>query len=291
MNSRDHLPELHARVPLGDTGLTVSPFCIGVTKEEDTVLAAYDLGVNFFFLSADLHWPVYDATRRGLARLFTERQDARQHVVIAVVSYLSDPLFRELQFHEVTEAVPGLEKVDVLVAGAVSAQQDWASRNASLAAARVRKHMGACAVGATFHSRELARDSIVTGSVDLAFVRYSARHPGAQKEVFANLSEIERTSIFSFKSVAGHVPHIKFMQMDRRSFPWWPRISDYYRFALSTPHVQGILASPMTPAELFDIHQGLRAGPLDAEQMNYMVRLCEGGGAAFSAVTSPRSTG
>ncbi|SRR6266550_8217075 len=63
------LPKANDRLPLGKTGLTVSPFCFGRTASADTVVAAYEAGINFFFVTADLHWPFYDGIRRGLAKL------------------------------------------------------------------------------------------------------------------------------------------------------------------------------------------------------------------------------
>jgi len=58
----------HGRVHLSGAGLRVSPFCLGRTASADTVVAAYEAGINFFFVTADLHWPLYDGIRRGLAK-------------------------------------------------------------------------------------------------------------------------------------------------------------------------------------------------------------------------------
>ena len=57
------LPKLTERLTLGEGGLRVSPFCLGMVRSEDTTSAAFDAGINFFFLSADLHWPYYDLAR------------------------------------------------------------------------------------------------------------------------------------------------------------------------------------------------------------------------------------
>src|SRR4051812_39900076 len=66
---RTVLPAPGDRLPLGDCGLKVSPFCLGMVGEPATVPAAFDAGVNFFFVTADMHWPLYEMTRRGLADL------------------------------------------------------------------------------------------------------------------------------------------------------------------------------------------------------------------------------
>jgi aryl-alcohol dehydrogenase-like predicted oxidoreductase len=45
---RQNLPKAAARLPLGRTGLSVSPLCIGITEDPDTIPAAFDAGINFF---------------------------------------------------------------------------------------------------------------------------------------------------------------------------------------------------------------------------------------------------
>src|SRR5215469_14434904 len=64
--SRQMLPRLTDRLVLGDEGLSVSPFCLGMVRSPDAVSAAFDAGINFFFLSADMHWPLYEPLRLGL---------------------------------------------------------------------------------------------------------------------------------------------------------------------------------------------------------------------------------
>ena len=102
---------------LGRAGLRVSPFCLGRVETPDTVLAAFDAGINFFFVSADMHWPRYEALRQGMARLFRRRRGIRDDIVVAAVAYATQPEFSWFPFEEVVEAVPGLKRVDVTVAG------------------------------------------------------------------------------------------------------------------------------------------------------------------------------
>src|SRR5690242_7876959 len=110
---RTVLPKATDRVSLGRSGLKVSPLCLGMTASPETVVEAYEQGINFFFVTADLHWPLYDGLRKGLAKLLQGNRARRDEVVVAVVSYLDNPLFGALQFHEVIAEVPGLERVDV----------------------------------------------------------------------------------------------------------------------------------------------------------------------------------
>src|SRR2546423_11024319 len=68
--------------------LSVGPVCLGMVDDPDVVIAAYETrGCNFFFVSADLHWPRYDALRTGIKRLC---RSGASDVVVAVVSYVGD---------------------------------------------------------------------------------------------------------------------------------------------------------------------------------------------------------
>jgi hypothetical protein len=66
---RRPLPRLTDRQPLGKSGLRAGPICLGAVPGPETVLAAFDAGINFFFLSVDMHWPLYEGMRRGLEAL------------------------------------------------------------------------------------------------------------------------------------------------------------------------------------------------------------------------------
>ena len=48
---------------------------------------------NFFFLSADMHWSLYEPLRRGLAALLARGGGIRDDIVVAGVSYVGQPEF------------------------------------------------------------------------------------------------------------------------------------------------------------------------------------------------------
>ena len=58
--ARARLPQFTDRLALGREGLVVSPFCLGLVRVPETISAAFDAGINFFFLTADMHWPLYE---------------------------------------------------------------------------------------------------------------------------------------------------------------------------------------------------------------------------------------
>src|SRR5579862_8214396 len=148
---RIQLPRPRERRRLGNSALLVSPICIGMSGSPETVEAAYEAGVNFFFLSSDLHWPLYEATRRGLANLLASGRAKRDDIVVAACSYLDQPLFSALQFHEIIDSIPGLKRVDVVIAGGGAHPPSYYTRLPSLQAGKTFAYRGISAMGASFH--------------------------------------------------------------------------------------------------------------------------------------------
>ena len=270
---RQQLPKPAARLPLGRSGLMVSPICLGMTASADSVVAAYEAGVNFFFVTADLHWPLYDGVRKGLAKLLNGNAARRDELVVAVVSYLDDPLFSTLQFHEVIGEVPGLDHVDLMIAGAVSSDQSLYSRVNSLQRALSMRHNGASAIGATFHQRSLALVADHHAFLDISYIRYNSGHPGARRDLFPYMRPTRSGLVFNFKSVLSRVTKEMFQAYGLPSHYWLPDPSDYYRFVLSRSEIDGVLCSPMCAQEVRDLVAALDKPPLTNEEQEYMIWL------------------
>jgi hypothetical protein len=199
--SRTVLPKLTDRLHLGDTGLRVSPFCLGIVRSDETACAAFDAGINFFFLSADLHWPAYEVARRGLAKLLARGAHIRDQIVVAIVSYVTQPEFCAGALQEGLEAVPGLKFIDVGVMGGAYADE-FLTRLGIYLEIRRDGLFGLKALGTTFHDREAALLAINHHLVDLAFIRYNPAHTGAKSDVFPYLTQ-SRTLLYNFKSTLG----------------------------------------------------------------------------------------
>ena len=120
---RKRLPQFQDRLILGDQGLRVSLICLGWVRSAETVVAAFEAGINFFFITTDLHWPGYEATRRGVRELLARGPEIREQIVVAGVCYQTRPIFCSGPFQELLEEMPGLERLDVLIAGAVYADE------------------------------------------------------------------------------------------------------------------------------------------------------------------------
>ncbi|MBI2901009.1 MAG: hypothetical protein HYY17_12560 [Planctomycetes bacterium] len=266
---RTSLPRPGDRLDLG-AGLRVSPFCVGMTGSPETVCAAYDAGINFFFLSADMHWPLYEGMRRGLETLLG--RGVRDRIAVGVVSYATQPEFCWMPFREAVEAVPGLERIDVTIAGGVYGPE-FATRAQVYREHRRQAYLGARAIGASFHDRPAAADATARGLVDISFVRYNPAHPGARADVFPHLPEPRSTLLYTFKSTDGYVPPSRCAQLGLDGAYWRPRVTDHYRFALTSPRVDGILCSLDGPAEVAEFAAAMEAGPLDEEEERYLIEL------------------
>jgi hypothetical protein len=273
---RDRLPQPSDRLPLGSSGLAVSPICVGTVGDPSTIEAAFEAGINFFFVSADMHWPMYEATRQGLAHLLTRSPGVRDQIVVAAVSYVAQPEFLWMPFEEVIEGVPGLGRLDVRIAGGAY-DHEIDQRLAIFEAHRRDGHAGTRAIGATFHDRAAARRIVGAGGLDIAFARFNPLHPGARDDLFPHVGvrgDDRQSLLFNFKSTLGHLASdadYAALGVDRNY--WRPRHTDYYRFALGEPALDGILCALPGPHAVRELVDALAAGALDADSRQYLLDL------------------
>jgi predicted aldo/keto reductase-like oxidoreductase len=237
----------------------------------ETIGAAFDAGINFFFLTADMHWPWYEASRRGLRQLLARGHGVRDQIVVAAVCYPTQPDFCYGPFEEVLDAVPGLDRLDLLIAGGVYAGE-FAGRLPVYQRHRRTRFLGARAIGATFHDRQEAWKAVTEDLVDVAFVRYNPGHAGARRDLFPHLPQTTPTLLFGFKSTFGYVPPGQMAELGLPGDVYWhPHITDHYRFALSRPELDGLLIGPATPTEVATLAAALENGPLDEEEQAYLM--------------------
>ncbi len=269
---REHLPRMTDRLALGKGGLQVSPFCLGLTASPDAVSAAYDHGVNFFFFSADMHWPLYESTRRGLETLLQRGGGIRDRIIVGVVSYCTQPEFCIAPFQEALAAVPGLERIDLAIAGGAYSHEIL-MRLPILHQHRTGRFLGIRAIGCTFHDRAGAR--LMTGRdlLDIVYIRYNTVHPGARVDLFGHLTEKRSDLLFNFKNTIGFIPPSRYARLGLGEDHWRPKFTDHYRFILSRPEFDGILCAMGTPDHVEQLARALEEGPLDEEEEQYMLDL------------------
>lgn len=266
------LPQPTDRIRLADTQVSVSPFCIGRVTSPRTIAAAFEAGINHFFLTADMHWPVYEQSRVGLRRLLASRRGVRDDVVVSVACYVTQPDFCSVPFQEVIDSVPGLGHVDVAVMGGVYAN-DFLQRQAVHADHRQVRRYGVRAVGATFHERRLVPQATRGRLVDVAWTRYNPLHVGVRTEVFPELPRSTTVPLFGFNSTVGYVPPARRRELGVERTYWQPEVADYYRFALTRPQLRGLLCSPSTPGEVTALARALERGPLTTDEEQFLIDL------------------
>jgi hypothetical protein len=262
------LPQLTDRQTLGS--LQVSPFCLGLVTSPEMVLAAFDAGINFFFVSCDLHWPLYDKLRVGL-KLLLER-GVRDRIVIAATTYMVHEALMVGPFLELLRELRALERIDVLVAGTCYAH-DAPGRLQVLTQLRdgpVGRMLRPGAIAASFHDRSAALAAARARVIDLAFVRHNPLHPGGRRDLYPHLP-VERPRLFGFKSTLGSLPPAAVRALGDGG--WVPQIADYYRYALSTAPLDGVLCSLNRPEELAALTGALARGPLTADEERRLEQL------------------
>lgn len=220
------------RVPVRE--FAASPVCLGAVGDPRIVGAAFEAAINFFFIFADLHWPLYESLRVGLRDLFSVRS-RRDEVIVAAASYATQPEFCDEPFSEVLWAVPGLERLEILVAGGAYGHE-LPQRLCYYKRNRDQGRYGAKAIGATFHDRKACSAHIQNGKIDLAFARYNARHAGAITDLFP-FSTTAFVPLFCFTATRGWVPPTEKPPLFAHI---GLSIAEHYRFALSPKAVQGL---------------------------------------------------
>ena len=133
------------------------------------------------------------------------------------------------------------------------------------------------AIGTSIHNRKragaLARDS----AIDLLMIRYNAKHPGAEEDIFPHL-EVRRPGIVCYTATAWRqlIRPVRGVEMppwpDRNSASSVPPLTAQlcYRFCLTNPHVNLVLSGPKNRTQLEDNLAVLEQGPLSEEELRWV---------------------
>jgi hypothetical protein len=262
---RRALPRFTDRIALGKD-LSVSPFCLGRVASWRLIPAAFEMGINFFFVTTDMHWPLYEASRKGLKALFARGGGTRDEIAVAGACYPTQPEFQRAPFAELVAAVPRLERVDVFVAGGAYGP-DLLARTAALRT--VAGNAGHGVVGASFHDRRAALDASNLRIVDLCYIRYNPVHPGAREDFLPQL-RARRAPVFNFNSMIGFAPHEKLRALKVDPALWYPDPPDYYRYALSRPQMDGLMFAAGSTKHLVALDRALTQGGLTPAEEDHL---------------------
>jgi aryl-alcohol dehydrogenase-like predicted oxidoreductase len=134
------------------------------------------------------------------------------------------------------------------------------------------------------HHRPTFQQFIADPTYGAIMVRYNAAHPGAETEVFPHLPAKGGPGVVAYTATRwGNL-------MDPSKAPRGekvPRASDCYRFALTNPAVDVVIAGPADGAELDEAMAALDRGPMSDDELAWMKRV---GGHVRSVVPGGGST-
>ena len=121
------------------------------------------------------------------------------------------------------------------------------------------------ALGASIHDRPRAGRLAGESILDLLMVRFNAAHPGAEQDIFPHLAA-RRPAVVAYTATAWR----RLLRAPRGWNGRVPTAGDCYRFCLTSPHVDVVLAGPRSTAELREDLAALDKGPLSADEMAFM---------------------
>jgi len=131
-------------------------------------------------------------------------------------------------------------------------------------------------IGTSIHDRKRAGSLALDSEIDLLMIRYNAKHPGAEQDIFPYLST-RKPAVVSYTALAWGqlIRPVKGIVM-----PAWPGSDGFngpplspelcYRFVLTNPNVHVVLTGPQNRAQLSQNIYALRQGPLELAEMNWI---------------------
>jgi aryl-alcohol dehydrogenase-like predicted oxidoreductase len=251
------------KATLGATGMRVTRLGLGggYGLGARDVERAVERGVNYIYWGSARHaWWAEAVRNLGPAK--------REELVIVIQSYtrLSKLLRGSLE-----RALRDLrtDYADLLLLGWWNAPPPRKILDAALELKAAGKARG---ILISSHHRPTFEAFINDPAYDGIMVRYSAAHPGAEREVFSYLAARaeRRPAVVSYTATRwGTLLRPELTPPGERT----PRASDCYRFALSNPNVDVCLAGPKNGAELDEALTALERGPLSDDEMAWMRRV------------------
>jgi aryl-alcohol dehydrogenase-like predicted oxidoreductase len=132
------------------------------------------------------------------------------------------------------------------------------------------------AIGTSIHDRKRAGRLALDSEIDLFMIRYNAKHPGAEQDIFPHLSK-RNPAVVSYTALAWGqlIRPLRGVVM-----PPWPGDESFkgpplspelcYRFVLTNPKVHVVLTGPQNREQLSQNLGAIFQGPLGPEQMNWI---------------------
>jgi len=132
------------------------------------------------------------------------------------------------------------------------------------------------AIGTSIHDRQRAGRLALDSEIDLFMIRYNAKHPGAEQDIFPYL-EKRNPAVVSYTALAWGQLIRPLKKIEMPNWPGQDRVEVppltpelCYRFVLSNPHVHLVLTGPKNSEQLKQNFKAVQQGPLTMEELNWI---------------------
>lgn len=228
---------------------------------------AIDRGVTYLYWGSRRR----DDFGRAIAHAAKSRRDA---LCVVVQSYSRSALALGPSVDSALRKL-GIDYADVLLLGwwnAMPPARILDKARSIVAAGKARAVMVSC------HNRPAFATFIPDPAFGAIMVRYNAAHRGAEAEVFPHVVDaLARTA--GAPGVVAYTATRWGALLDPSLVPPGepvPRGSDCYRFALTRPEVDVVIAGPANGAELDEALAALDRGPMTEDELAWMRRVGDG---------------
>lgn len=257
----------HAELPI----VGKSVYRLGIAGNyginSDDVLWAAERGANYW-----LYGSSFRKVTAGLKQLL--QQDREKHIV----AMLGFGVFGWQVRWSVERALRKLKTdyLDVFKLGWMGVTSRY-SQGIEETLLKLKEEGKIRAIGTSIHDRPRAGKLAEDSAIDLFMIRYSAKHPGAEVDIFPHLAT-RNPAVVAYTALAWRqlIRPVKGIEMP----PWpgepmegvCPPLTPElcYRFVLSNPHVHVCLTGPQNREQLEQNMAALAKGPLPDDQMEWV---------------------
>jgi len=254
------------RVKIGKTGLETGRLGIGSTFDApaEVIEAAFDRGINYLYWGS-VRKPAFAQAMVNLSRRH------RDELILTIQSYSKEP---ETIEGEVEEAIKeaGVDHYDFLLLG----HHMEAPADAHIEVfERLRDRGLVKFLSISSHNRPLVPTFLAEYSegrspFELLMFRYNSVHRGAEKDIFPFVQEGARPFMATYTATRwGHL--LDPAKMPPGEMPL--SASDCYRYSLSNPAIDMVIAGPANAAQMDEALSALEKGPLDPEERERIERI------------------
>jgi hypothetical protein len=260
-----------ARSTIGE--FEVSKIGLGIVGSPDVVRRAFEQGVNLFFISVDLHWPLYEAARRGIVSLLASGVP-RSDVVIAGITYITHPRLCSAGYDELLRAMPDLGHIDVGVMGILGADA-FAGQLDTFMRLRDGVNPAFRAIGAFAHDEIAARLALLSGMLDLVAISH---RPDSRAVLAALTPTLATPGVRRLWNIAPDNYRITRARMNALGvdpLDPLPSLRDYVSYGLDPASFDGGVLHLSDMQALDEAIFGASRAPLGNDEIQYMNDLCD----------------